>query len=145
VRKAASATSADRTDGRLIDFLSNSVSDELTRRCNRLQERRCKQEYFRDPQQSQSSFDLATDTFVASLNLHIMPKPLYCFFLLASNLLRFKQKTDLRNRCGSYHNENKACLYPTGRPLGSQRDKEAATPVPRDDRTSFRRVPSLIT
>jgi DNA replication protein DnaC len=62
-----------------IDFLSCLVSDELTRRSERLLERRRKQAQFRDPQKSLDNFDfnfnkkmnrslvfdLATGTFVA--------------------------------------------------------------------------------
>src|SRR5215471_18393004 len=62
-----------------IDFLSCLVSDELTRRSERLLERRCKQAQFRDPQKSLDNFDynfnkkmnrslvfdLATGTFIA--------------------------------------------------------------------------------
>ena len=40
-----------------IDFLSCLVSDELTRRSERLLERRCKQAQFRDPQKSLDNFD----------------------------------------------------------------------------------------
>jgi len=62
-----------------IDFLSCLVSDELTRRCDRLIERRQKQAQFRDPQVTLDNFDfdfnkkmnrslvfdLATATFVS--------------------------------------------------------------------------------
>src|SRR5258708_13284642 len=40
-----------------IDFLSCLVSDELTRRGDRLLERRTKQAEFRDPQRSLENFD----------------------------------------------------------------------------------------
>src|SRR5260370_38362557 len=40
-----------------IDFLSCLVSDELTRRGDRLLERRTKQAEFRDPQRSLDNFD----------------------------------------------------------------------------------------
>jgi len=62
-----------------IDFISCLVSDELTRRSERLLERRRKQAQFRDPQRTLDNFDcnfnkkmnrslvfdLATSTFVA--------------------------------------------------------------------------------
>src|SRR5260221_12669798 len=62
-----------------IDFLSCMVSDELTRRTDRLLERRRKQALFRDPQKTLDNFDfnfnkkmnrslvfdLATATFIA--------------------------------------------------------------------------------
>ena len=40
-----------------IDFLSCLVSDELTRRSDRLLERRRKQAQFRDPQKTLDNFD----------------------------------------------------------------------------------------
>jgi hypothetical protein len=60
-----------------IDFLSSLVSDEFTRRGDRLLERRTKQAEFRDPQRSLENFDfnkkmnrslifdLATGAFIA--------------------------------------------------------------------------------
>ena len=76
-----------------IDFLSCLISDELTRRGDRLLERRRKQAQFRDPQGTLDNFDfnfnkkmnrslvfdLATATFIArredALFLQVHPAP----------------------------------------------------------------------